>query len=126
MKFLADMNMSMSTVHYLRNQGYDAVHLHEKGMAQASDITVVLKAKEEKRIVLTFDLDFGDLMACSKESLPSIVIFRLRDETPQAVLPHLKDVLENYSEELKKGALVIAGNNRNRIRRLPLLFQDEE
>jgi len=126
MKFLADMNMSMSTVQYLRRNGHDAIHLREQGLERASDTIVLQKAREEGRIVLTFDLDFGDLMANSKEELPSVIIFRLHDETPQAVLPRLKEILSNCSEELQKGSLILAGNSRNRIRRLPLLYHNEE
>jgi predicted nuclease of predicted toxin-antitoxin system len=126
MKFLADMNMSMSTVQYLRSNGYDAIHLREQGLERASDTNVIQKAKEEGRIILTFDLDFGDLMARSREELPSVVIFRLHDETPPAVLPRLKDILLNCSEDLQKGALILAGNSRNRIRRLPLLEHNDE
>ena len=126
MKFLADMNMPMSTVQYLRRNGHDAIHLREQGLERASDTIVLQKAREEGRIVLTFDLDFGDLMANSKEELPSVIIFRLHDETPQALLPRLKEILLNCSEELEKGALILAGNSRNRIRRLPLLYQSDE
>jgi predicted nuclease of predicted toxin-antitoxin system len=32
MKFLADMGISQSTVKWLREKGYDAVHLREKGL----------------------------------------------------------------------------------------------
>jgi len=126
MKFLADMNMSMSTVQYLRSNGHDTIHLREQGLERAADTVVLQKAREEGRIILTFDLDFGDLMASSKEELPSVIIFRLHDETPQALLPRLKEILLNCSEELEKGALILAGNSRNRIRRLPLLYQSDE
>ena len=126
MKFLADMNMSMSTVQYLRNSGHDAIHLREQGLERAPDTVVLQKAREEGRIILTFDLDFGDLMASSKEELPSVIIFRLHDETPRAVLPRLQEILLNCSEELEKGALILAGNSRNRIRRLPLLNQNDD
>jgi predicted nuclease of predicted toxin-antitoxin system len=34
-------------------------------------------AGREQRIVLTFDLDFGDLLAAGAHALPSVVIFRL-------------------------------------------------
>ncbi|HDP35587.1 MAG TPA: hypothetical protein ENN29_10810 [Candidatus Hydrogenedentes bacterium] len=126
MKFLADMNVSMSTVQYLRSNGHDALHLREHGLERAPDTVVLQKAKEEGRIILTFDLDFGDLMASSKEDLPSIIIFRLHDETPQAVLPRLKEILSNCSEQLQKGALILAGDSRNRIRRLPLLYHNDD
>lgn len=40
------------------------------------------KAVQEGRVVLTFDLDFGDLLAANRESLPSVITFRLRNQSP--------------------------------------------
>ena len=125
MKFLADMNISLSTVLYLRAEGYDAIHLREEGLERSSDVVVLQKAKEESRIILTFDLDFGNLMAASRDFLPSIIIFRLHDETPSAVLPRLLDVIARCRRELAEGAIVVVGDNRLRIRYLPLLKGDE-
>lgn len=106
MKFLADVGISMNTVRTLREQGYDIVHLR--------------KARAEARIVLTFDLDFADLLALGVSDSPSVVIFRLRDETPASVNPRLLEVLNERSKELEKGALIIVEDSRYRMRRLPI------
>jgi len=39
------------------------------------DAHILDKARSEGRIVLTFDLDFGDLLAASGEKLPSVIVF---------------------------------------------------
>nr|MDJ0745479.1 DUF5615 family PIN-like protein [Xenococcaceae cyanobacterium MO_167.B27] len=59
MKFLADMGISPRTVAKLRNEGYDAVHLVEEGLEKLEDREILIKARDEGRIVLTVDLDFG-------------------------------------------------------------------
>ena len=61
MKFLADMGVSPLTVKKLQKAGYDAVHLSEQGLMRMPDNLIMAKAKQESRIVLTFDLDFTDL-----------------------------------------------------------------
>jgi predicted nuclease of predicted toxin-antitoxin system len=63
MKFLTDMGISRTTVSWLKEKGFDALHVRDIGMHRASDTEIVLKAKEESRMVLTCDLDFGDIMA---------------------------------------------------------------
>ena len=63
MKFLADMGVSPLTVKALCELEYDAIHLCEQGLERLSDSLIMSKAKSENRIVLTFDLDFGDLLA---------------------------------------------------------------
>ena len=47
MKFLADMGISQSTVKWLREKGYDAVHLREEDLHKMSDKDIVKKARNE-------------------------------------------------------------------------------
>ena len=63
MRFLADMGVSTRTVAWLRSTGHDAVHLLDEGLYRLPDSQILAKAREEARIVLTMDLDFGRLLA---------------------------------------------------------------
>jgi predicted nuclease of predicted toxin-antitoxin system len=60
-----------------RRHGHDAVHLREEGLHRAADERVFAKALSEDRIVLTFDLDFGDLAAFTREATTRVILFRL-------------------------------------------------
>jgi predicted nuclease of predicted toxin-antitoxin system len=53
MKFLADMGISLRTVSWLRNAGYDAVHLRDEGLQRLPDDQILVKARTEGRILLT-------------------------------------------------------------------------
>ena len=121
MKFLADMGISQSTVSLLRAMGYDAIHLRDEGLQRALDREIVQKAKREKRIVLTCDLDFGDLMAASGDISPSVIIFRLDNETPKNMNKRLKQVIRESSDALTKGAIISVEEARHRVRHLPIL-----
>ena len=79
MKFLADMGISPRVVATLRKQGHDAVHLQEQNLGRLPDHEILSKARAEERIVLTHDLDFGELLAASGGTPPSVIIFRLTD-----------------------------------------------
>jgi len=120
MKFLADMGVSPVTVLELRQQGYNAVHLNEQGLERLPDSKILEKARQEQRIVLTFDLDFGELLAISSESLPSVIIFRLQTTIPVFVSARLLAVLSECGEDLETGAIVTVEDNRYRVRRLPI------
>ena len=65
MKFLADMGISPKTVALLRGLGHDATHLQEQGLERLPDSTILTKARQEERILLTHDLGFGELVAAS-------------------------------------------------------------
>ncbi|MEK6680389.1 MAG: DUF5615 family PIN-like protein [Nitrospirota bacterium] len=81
---------------------------------------MIKKALAEKRIILTMDLDFGYLMAISKSNLPSVIIFRLENESPKNVNKRLEKVLAESVDALKSGAVIAVLEHAYRIRTLPI------
>lgn len=123
MRFLADMGVAVSTVRALADAGHDAVHLSGLGLQRLPDDQILDRARAERRIVLTFDLDFADLLALGVYASPSVVIFRLRNETPASLAPKLAQVIAERATELERGALIIVEEARYRMRHLPLAQQ---
>lgn len=120
MRFLADAGISPKTIEFLRQRGHDAVHAREIAMQRAKDREVVERAREENRIALTFDLDFGEVLALGVLDRPSVVIFRLADERAESVNRRLEVVLSEQAAALESGALVLIEDTRYRIRFLPI------
>ncbi len=121
MKFLLDMGLGRSTAVFLRARGYDAVHLREQGLQRLSDERIIEKARQEKRIILTHDLDFGRLMALSRKNLPSVITFRLDNMKPIYVNHYLAQTLTRFAAELETGALISVNEQAIRLRSLPIL-----
>jgi predicted nuclease of predicted toxin-antitoxin system len=120
MRFLADAGISPKTVEFLRQRGDDAIHVRELAMQRADDRSVAEKARSDNRILLTFDLDFGAILALGVVDRPSTVIFRLADERADSVNRRLEAVLSEQAEALHSGALILVEDARYRIRRLPI------
>ncbi|MDY6861732.1 MAG: DUF5615 family PIN-like protein [Thermodesulfobacteriota bacterium] len=114
------MGISQSSVKWLRKRGYDSIHLREEGLHKITDAQIIKKARKENRIVLTCDLDFGDLMAASGGIRPSVIIFRLENERPENINRRLQQVIEESSEVLRKGAIISVEETRHRVRLLPI------
>lgn len=114
------MGVSMSTVLALRMHGHEAVHLREQNMEHLPDSAILEKARKEGRIALTFDLGFGDILAAGGHILPSVIIFRLHNQTPSSVTPKLLEVLSKRSDDLSAGAIIIVEDGCYRLRRLPI------
>lgn len=51
MKFLADMGISPRTVNWLKDAGYDAIHLVEEGLERLADDEILVKARDDGRIL---------------------------------------------------------------------------
>jgi predicted nuclease of predicted toxin-antitoxin system len=111
---------STETARRLREHGHDALHLRDEGLHRLPDPEILKKAAGERRIVLTFDLDFGDLLALSLDRSPSVAIFRLHDQRPATVTARLLALIRDRRPDLEAGVLVIVEDARFRLHRLPI------
>jgi predicted nuclease of predicted toxin-antitoxin system len=120
MKFLADMGISMRTVSALRKNGHQVEHMSELGLIRAADRDIVTRARSNGQVVLTFDLDFGEIMALSRFASPTVILFRTKNQTPQAITPKLLQVIHECGPQLMRGAFVTVEDSGFRIRQLPI------
>jgi predicted nuclease of predicted toxin-antitoxin system len=86
MKFLVDMSISPKTVEFLRKQGYEAVRVIDMGMAKYRDEEILGYAIEKGMVLITTDLDFGNIFAYTKSKRPSTIIFRLKNPSPSSLI----------------------------------------
>ena len=61
MFFLANENFPLTSIRILRDAGYNVESVLEKNPG-AKDSEVLKEAKKEKRVILTFDRDYGELI----------------------------------------------------------------
>lgn len=120
MRFPADMGVSISRVVALRQVGHDVEHLIELGLIRLEGRLIVHRARQQGRIVITFDLDFGEIVALSQELYPSVILFRTRRQTPAAVTPRLLQVVRECESDLVKGVFVMIKDLGYRLRHLPI------
>jgi len=120
MRFLGDMGVSRRVIEWLRAAGHDAVHLRDEGLKRLSNGDIFQKGFAEQRIVMTFDLDFGEILAGSAGQVVSVVLFRLHDTRTEHVIERLQNVLDQSSAELLSGAIVVVEEGRHRVRKLPI------
>ena len=119
MRFLADMGVSIRVVEWLRNNGHGAKHLREEGLHRMPNGEIFTKAIHENRIIMTFDLDFGEIVALSKGSKTSVILFRLHNTRTSHVIRRLSTVLKDTAKALEEGAVVVVEESRHRVRGLP-------
>ena len=120
MRFLADAGVSPKTVEFLKQLGHEAVHVRTLGLQRAADPELVDRARTDSSVVLTFDLDFGEVLALGILDKPSVIIFRLADERANSVNHRLSAVLAERLADLESGALILIEDARYRIRKLPI------
>ncbi len=117
MRFLADMGVSRRVVNWLNEQGHEAAHLLERGLQSLTDEEVFGIAISEGRVVLTFDLDFGEIVAHQQGRNHGVILFRLNDTTTPFLIKRLRSVLADAADALNDGAIVVVEDSRHRTRR---------
>ena len=87
----------------------------------AADPVVLAAALSQGRVLLTLDTDFGALLALSGARQPSVVLFRGEvTRRPEGQARLLLANLDQIAGALVEGAVVVIGDGRVRVRRLPV------
>ena len=120
MRFLADAGISPRTVEFLVSLGHEAVHVRTLGMHRATDDAIAARAEADGSVLVTFDLDFGDILALGVRDRPSVIILRLTNQRLDRVNPRIGAVITERQLELEAGALIVIEDSRYRLRTLPI------
>jgi predicted nuclease of predicted toxin-antitoxin system len=82
-RFLADENFPGATVARIRKAGHDTEWIRTSAPG-SDDKSILAKAAADRRILLTFDKDFGELAFRDRKSfgVMGIVLFRLKMSPP--------------------------------------------
>jgi len=116
MRFLADENIHGGIVQWLRSQGHDVLWATEN--LQGIDDDVLLRiAQQQERLLLTADLDFGELVFRERLTTHGVVLLRMEDLTVQKRLERLHGVWATL-EVHAIGQFVVITEERVRVRPL--------
>jgi predicted nuclease of predicted toxin-antitoxin system len=126
MKFLLDENVDLPLAGYLSDRGYDVTAIASDYTRSVGDDEVLELARNEHRILITSDKDFGALIY--QEGLPhtGVILFRLRDEAIPFKLARLEAVLTQHADALADGAYVVVTDRRIRVRHMQSDDEAEE
>lgn len=126
MRFLVDESLSARVASLLRTSGHDAVHVGDRDLLGARDDAVMAAAAQERRVVLSADTDFGELLALGRHPGPSVVIFRRAPRRPESQVSILLASLPDTEQELTRGAILVLTPGHARLRLLPVEEAVEE
>ena len=121
LSFLADENISPETAAHLETLGYPCHSLRRDGPWQLSDREIVSLAKRQRYIILTHDLDFGEIYYFAETGQVGILVLRLRQQTVEVVNHVLQRFLQSgaLNEERLQQSLVILSETTYRVHQGP-------
>lgn len=119
--FLIDENISPETVAALQSSGYQARSLTAYVPLGSSDIEIAQAANEAESIIVTQDLDFGEMCFNAGTVSTGVIVLRLRIQTVENVTSRLLRFLAD-AKRLRldlQHYLILVDDSRFRTRRRP-------
>ena len=120
MRLLLDECLSTRLTPILARAGHDVTHVTDIGLGGNPDQDVLDAARTDGRVLVSADTDFGELLARQDTALPSLVLFRQGNRTPEHQAATLLANLDEITDDLDAGAIVVFTNDSIRIRTLPV------
>lgn len=119
MKLKLDENLPVSLAALLADRGHETDTVFSEGLLGEDDPEVATAAKAAERMLITLDKGFGDIRTYPPGSHPGIIVFRLTDESADAVRRALTKLLDDHPLEPFAGAVVVVQRGRVRVRWAP-------
>ena len=105
MKFLADVNIPLPLIKFLRTKGHSVIDARVEYF-ESKDIELIKIAKDNGLIIITKDKDFRELTKYPKYKIPMIAI-RLKNQKTLNIVSHVEDLLSNQSEKILSKSLTV-------------------
>ena len=116
LKFLVDVGVGKNVEQYLLEKKYDTKTVRSLDQ-RMPDKEIIRLAALEKRIVITMDKDFGELVYHSGLDHCGILLLRLEDATGSEKQQVIANILEKYADNMKDHFCVYQ-NKKFRFRKL--------
>lgn len=116
MKLKLDESLSSSLKKELSKLGHEVATAIEEEPQGVPDERIARAASGEGRILLTLDVDFGDIREYPPGTHAGIIVFRIANQSIGQVRSFVLEFFASTDVERLRGCLVIAEPGRTRIR----------
>jgi predicted nuclease of predicted toxin-antitoxin system len=99
----------------LRELGHDVAAVSRHYPLGLADEDVLAIARQEQRILVVADRDFGELIFHQGLVHAGVLFFRLPGANLQAKIDHLNTVLEEHADELERGEFLVVTPGQIRV-----------
>jgi predicted nuclease of predicted toxin-antitoxin system len=115
MKFLFDQSADFRLIPHLRDRGHDVTAISRNYPPGFADEDVLAIARQEVRILIVADRDFGELIFQQELTHAGVIFFRLPGAPLHTKIEHLTRVLEEYTDQLASGGFLVVTPGRIRV-----------
>ena len=114
MRFLLDVCAASRTLQTsLEELGHDVLSVRDWN-PRATDRSLLAFAYEQRRILITEDKDFGELVFLRRQPHPCIV--RLVELRAAGKASAMRELIAHYGDTMTEGTMIVVTRNRVRLR----------
>jgi predicted nuclease of predicted toxin-antitoxin system len=115
MKFLFDQSADFRLIPHLRELGHDMQAISQNYPPGLADEDVLAIARQEQRILVVADRDFGELIFHQGLVHAGVIFFRLPGAHLHTKIEHLNTVLQEHADTLERGAFLVVTPGQIRV-----------
>jgi predicted nuclease of predicted toxin-antitoxin system len=115
MKFLFDQSADFRLIPHLQALGHDVAAISRNYPPGLADEAVLTLARQEERMLIVADRDFGELIFHQHLAPTGVIFFRLPGAPLQTKIERLERALNEHAEELARGAFLVVTPGRIRV-----------
>ncbi len=116
MKFKFDENLPTDLGEILRKDGHDDHSVHDESLSGATDRTIAKVCQDERRILITLDLDSAQIQNFPPQEYHGIIVLRLVRQDRDRILALIPRLLALLQTEPIERRLWTMDEHRTRIR----------
>lgn len=116
MRFKLDENLPTELADFLNLAGNDAETVIDEGLVGESNEKIAKVCIDEKRALVTLDMDFSNVRAYPPENFSGLIVLRLRRQDKRHLLAKFEQLLDLFQTERLVGLLWIVEDDRIRVR----------
>jgi predicted nuclease of predicted toxin-antitoxin system len=113
MRFLLDENADVRLVPFLVDQGHDVTAIVRDYPTALSDDAVLAVAVNERRVIITRDTDFGELIYRESRRHEGVILLRLRPRSLFYLQAKLSQAIERLDDRHR---FIVVTDQRIRVR----------
>jgi predicted nuclease of predicted toxin-antitoxin system len=115
MNFLFDQSADFRLIPHLRHLGHDVEAISRDYPPGLADADVLALARQERRILVVADRDFGELIFHQQLVHAGVIFFRLPGANLPTKIDHLNTVLEEHTDALERGEFLVVTPGQIRV-----------
>lgn len=115
MRIKLDENLPLRLGARLERLGHDVQSVHAEGLGGTSDKRLWTVAQDERRFLITQDLDFSDVRQFQPGSHEGLMLVRLRRPGRKALFEKVSEVFQTNDVSLWRCCFVVVTDSKVRV-----------